>query len=116
MTNLAHPPAALLAGMLAAAPAVADEGMFTFDNPPAKQLKERYGLRAHEGVARQVRLASVRFMDGGSGSFVSGDGLMITNHHVGLGCIQNLSSAENDYVKNGFHPDADKEAACPATR
>ena len=61
-----------------------------------------------------MRLASVRFMDGGSGSFVSPDGLMITNHHVGLGCIQNLSSAENDYVKSGFYaPTRDKEAACP---
>jgi hypothetical protein len=61
-----------------------------------------------------VRLASVRFMDGGSGSFVSPDGLMITNHRVGLGCIQNVSSAEKDYVKTGFYaPTRGEEAACP---
>ena len=61
-----------------------------------------------------MRLASVRFMDGGSGSFVSPDGLVITNHHVGLGCIQNVSSAEHDFVKDGFYAATrDKEAACP---
>src|SRR5512134_3596975 len=104
--------AALLTGVLAAAPAPADEGMFTFDNPPAKQLEERYGFRPTKEWLDNVRLASVRFMDGGSGSFVSPDGLMITNHHVGLGCIQNLSSAENDYVKAGFYaPTRDQEAA-----
>ena len=57
-----------------------------------------------------MRLASVRFNDGGSGSFVSADGLMLTNHHVGLSCIQNISTPENDYVNNGFY------AAAPARR
>jgi hypothetical protein len=114
MTTSLTRAAALVAGVLAAAPALADEGMFTFDNPPAKQLKERYGFEPTKEWLDKVRLASVRFMDGGSGSFVSPDGLMITNHHVGLGCIQNLSSAENDYVKSGFYaPTRDKEAACP---
>jgi hypothetical protein len=61
-----------------------------------------------------VRLASVRFMDGGSGSFVSPDGLMITNHHVGLGCIQNVSSTASDFVKTGFYaPTREREVACP---
>jgi hypothetical protein len=114
MTTSFPPAAALLAGVLAAAPALADEGMFTFDNPPAKQLKERYGFEPTKEWLDKVRLASVRFMDGGSGSFVSADGLMITNHHVGRGCIQNVSSAENDYVKKGFYaPSRDEEAACP---
>ena len=104
----------VLAAVLAAFPALADEGMFTFDNPPTKQLKEKYGFEPTKDWLDQVRLASVRFMDGGSGSFVSPDGLVITNHHVGLGCIQNLSSAENDYVKNGFYePAREKEPACP---
>jgi hypothetical protein len=108
------PAAALLAVVLAASPALADEGMFTFDNPPLKQLKERYGFEPTKEWLDKVRLASVRFMDGGSGSFVSADGLMITNHHVGLGCIQNLSSAENDYVQKGFYAATrDREAACP---
>jgi hypothetical protein len=94
--------------------AQADEGMWTFDNPPAKQLKERYGFEPTKEWLDHVRLASVRFMDGGSGSFVSPEGLVISNHHVGLGCIQNVSSAEKDYVKNGFYAETrDKEAACP---
>jgi hypothetical protein len=114
MTTSLHRAAVLLTGALAAAPALADEGMWTFDNPPVRQLRERYGFDPTKEWLEKVRLASVRFMDGGSGSFVSPDGLMITNHHVGLGCIQNLSGPENDYVKNGFHaPSRDKEPACP---
>jgi hypothetical protein len=105
---------AILAALLVPASLVADEGMWTFDNPPSKQLVETYGFEPTKQWLDRVRLASVRFMDGGSGSFVSADGLMITNHHVGLGCIQNVSSAENDFVKNGFYaPTRDKEAACP---
>jgi hypothetical protein len=80
----------------------ADEGMWTFDNPPAAHLKEAYGFTPTPQWLEKLRLASVRFNDGGSGSFVSPEGLMITNHHVGLGCIQNLSSAQNDYVGNGY--------------
>jgi hypothetical protein len=106
--------AALALALLTTAPVLADEGMWTFDNPPARKLKEAYGFEPTPEWLDTVRLASVRFMDGGSGSFVSPDGLMITNHHVGLGCIQNLSSAENDYVKRGFYaPTRDKEPACP---
>ena len=106
--------AALLAGVLLAAPTLADEGLYTFDNPPTKALMEKYGFEPTKDWLDRVRLGSVRFMDGGSGSFVSPDGLMITNHHVGLGCIQNVSTAENDYVKNGFYaPAREKEAACP---
>ncbi|HSD67555.1 MAG TPA: S46 family peptidase [Vicinamibacteria bacterium] len=108
------PATALLISALAAAPLVADEGMWTYDNPPLARLKEKYGFEPTKEWLDRVRLASVRFMDGGSGSFVSPDGLMITNHHVGLGCIQNLSSAENDYVKNGYSaPTRGEEPACP---
>ncbi len=95
-------------------PVLADEGMWTYDNPPLKRLKEVYGFEPTKQWLDNVRLASVRFMDGGSGSFVSKDGLMITNHHVGLGCIQNISTQEADYVENGFYaPSRDKEPACP---
>ena len=94
----------LAAALLLAAPlALADEGMWTYDNPPLRQLKERYGFEPTKEWLDHARLASVRFMDGGSGSFVSPDGLMITNHHVGLGCIENVSSAGRDYVKTGFY-------------
>ena len=106
--------AVLLAVVLLVVPVLGDEGMWTFDNPPAKLLKERYGFELTRPWLDHLRLASVRFMDGGSGSFVSPDGLMITNHHVGLGCIENVSSAGKDYVKAGFYaPARSEEAACP---
>ncbi|HVR71933.1 MAG TPA: S46 family peptidase [Vicinamibacteria bacterium] len=103
-----------LACLILAAPARADEGMWTFDNPPTQRLQERYGFTPSREWLDKVRLAAVRFMAGGSGSFVSPDGLMLTNHHVGLGCIQNLSTAENDYVSDGFlAASRAQEKACP---
>jgi hypothetical protein len=104
----------LLAGAVLPRPAATDEGMWTFDSPPSKRLREAYGFDPTKEWLDKVRLASVRFNDGGSGSFVSKDGLMITNHHVGLGCIQNISTKEHDYVADGFlAPSRDQEPACP---
>ena len=106
--------AALAAAAALALPALADEGMWTFDAPPRERLREAYGFVPTQEWLDKVRLASVRFNDGGSGSFVSKDGLLITNHHVGLNCIQNISDAEHDYVTEGFlAPSRDKEPACP---
>jgi hypothetical protein len=103
---------ALLA--LASASAWAEEGMWTFDNPPLAQLQQRYGFTPTQAWLDHLRLASVRFMDGGSGSFVSPDGLMITNHHVGLRCIQNVSTAGKDLVKSGvFAASREQELPCP---
>lgn len=81
----------------------ADEGMWTFDNPPLKQWKERYKFEPSAEWLEKMRLACVRINDGGSASFVSPDGLMITNHHVALGQITKLSTPERDLVKNGFY-------------
>ena len=67
---------------------VADEGMWTFDNPPLKQLQERYGFTPTKAWLDHVRLSSVRFNDGGSGSFVSPHGLALTNHHVARGQLR----------------------------
>jgi hypothetical protein len=103
-----------LAWLVLGAFARADEGMWTFDHPPTKTLQESYGFTPTKEWLDKVRLAAVRFMDGGSGSFVSPDGLMLTNHHVGLACIQNLSTAEKDYVTNGFLAGSrEQEPACP---
>src|SRR6267142_1926827 len=82
--------------------ATADEGMWTFDNPPVKQLKEKYNFTPTQPWLDHIRLSSVRFNDGGSGSFVSPNGLVITNHHVALGQLQKISTAQKDYVEEGF--------------
>jgi len=85
-----------------AAPAAADEGMWLFNEFPAERFEQRYGFVPSQHWLDDVRAAAVRFNNGGSGSFVSPAGLVITNHHVGFDCIQKLSSAERDYVGRGF--------------
>jgi hypothetical protein len=93
---------------------LADEGMWTFDNPPLKQLQERYGFQPTREWLDHLRLASVRFNDGGSGSFVSPHGLVLTNHHVALGQLQKVSSSTKDYVKDGFYARTEaEELRCP---
>ncbi len=89
---------------LAAIAAIADEGMWTYDNPPLKQLESKYNFKVpNKPWLSHLRLASVRLNDGGSGSFVSQQGLLLTNHHVALGQLQKNSTAQHDYVKNGFY-------------
>ncbi len=107
--------AVLAAGLtVAALPSHSDEGMWTFDNLPAQQLKERYGFEATPQWLEKVRLGAVRFNDGGSGGFVSANGLVLTNHHVALGQLQKISTEKNDYVKNGFFARSqDQELKCP---
>src|ERR1700733_7172521 len=81
----------------------ADEGMWTFDNPPVKQLQEKYHFTPTREWLDHVRLSCVRLNDGGSGSFVSPHGLLLTNHHVARGQLQKNSTAQHDYVKDGFY-------------
>src|SRR5262245_24009752 len=93
---------------------VADEGMWTFDNPPLAKLKERYGFTPTQVWRDHVRLSSIRFNDGGSGSFVSANGLAITNHHVAFGQLQKLSTPQKDYVRDGFYAKTRaEELKCP---
>jgi len=105
---LKRPAAILVLGLLCTlkltAPprAAGDEGMWTFDNPPLKILKEKYGFTMTREWLDHVRLASVRFNDGGSGSFVSSTGLVLTNHHVALGQLQKVSTPQKNYVRDGF--------------
>src|SRR6202035_4364209 len=84
----------------------ADEGMWTFDNPPVKQLQDKYHFVPTQEWLDHVRLSCVRFNDGGSGSFVSAHGLVLTNHHVARGQLQKSSTPEHDYIKDGFYAQA----------
>ncbi len=92
-----------LAGLFLATPARPDEGMWTFDNPPVKQLQDRFHFTPTQAWLDHVRLSSVRLNDGGSGSFVSSSGLLLTNHHVARGQLQKNSTPEHDYIKDGFY-------------
>ncbi len=83
--------------------------MWTFDNPPSKLIQEKYNFALTPAWLERVRLASVRLNDGGSGSFVSPNGLLLTNHHVARGQLQKNSTPERDYIKNGFHARAAAE-------
>src|ERR1700732_667693 len=94
--------------------AIAEEGMWTFDNPPTKLLQQKYGFTPTQEWLDHVRLSSVRLNDGGSGSFVSGNGLLLTNHHVARGQLQKNSTPEHDYIANGFYAQSpDEEIKSP---
>lgn len=77
--------------------------MWLLNNPPLKELKERYGFEPTPGWLEHVQKSSVRFNNGGSGSFASAEGLIITNHHVGSDAIYKLSTKERDLLKEGYY-------------
>ncbi len=79
-----------------------DEGMWTFNNVPREEIKRRYGFEVTNEWLQKVQLASVRFNNGGSGSFVSPNGLVLTNYHIVEDIVGELSTAEKDYAKEGF--------------
>ncbi|MEK6374370.1 MAG: S46 family peptidase [Acidobacteriota bacterium] len=93
----------ILTLLVFAAPLVADEGMWLFNRPPRALLKQRYGFEPSQAWLDHLQKASVRFNSGGSGSFVSANGLVLTNHHVGLDCLAKISTEKRDYVVTGFH-------------
>jgi len=98
---------------LAVAGLLADEGMWLFNQAPKDQIKQRYGFELTDTFLDQLRLASVK-SPGASGSFVSPNGLIFTNHHVASGCIQRLSSAQHNYMADGFHAARESdELKCP---
>src|SRR5262245_8710325 len=87
----------------ASMPAFADEGLWLFNNPPSKLLKEKYGFDATDKWLEHVQKSSVRFNSGGSGSFVSADGLVMTNHHVAADALQKMGTKDKNYYRDGFH-------------
>src|SRR5438045_5559146 len=82
--------------------AVADEGMWTFNNVPRAEIKRKYGFEITDDWLKKVQLASVRFNNGGSGSFVSPNGLVLTNYHIVEDIVGELSTPQKDYAKDGF--------------
>jgi len=104
--------AAIVAIPLSAAQA--DEGMWTFDAFPAAKMRADYGFAPDQAWLDKVRSAAVRLTGGCSASFVSPEGLILTNHHCVAGCLQDLSNAKADYLKNGYTAaDRVEEKLCP---
>jgi peptidase S46-like protein len=94
--------------------ALADEGMWPLNHLPTQSLQKKYGFTPDEAWLKHVQRASVRVGAGGSASFVSPDGLLMTNHHVASDVIADLSDEKHDYIKDGFYaPTRDKELKCP---
>jgi len=104
----------LIVSCALAAAATADEGMWLLTNPPLKAMKEAYGFEPSREWLLHMQRSCVRFETGGSGSLVSADGLVMTNHHVGSDMIGKLSTKERDLLKDGFHARTRaEELRCP---
>lgn len=82
--------------------AAADEGMWTYNNLPVETLREKYGFEPSKEWTDHLMKSSVRFNSGGSGSFISKNGLVLTNHHVGADTLAKISTADHDYYREGF--------------
>jgi len=87
----------------------ADEGIWLFNSPPLKQLKEKYQFEPTPQWLEHLQKSSVRFNSGGSGSFVSANGLAITNHHVGADTLQKISNEQHNYLRDGFYAKTQSE-------
>jgi Peptidase S46 len=82
--------------------AFADEGMWTFNNVPRAEIKKKYGFEVTDAWLKKAQMASVRFNNGGSGSFVSPNGLVLTNYHIVEDIVNEVSTPEKDLAKEGF--------------
>ncbi|WZU45033.1 S46 family peptidase [Stieleria varia] len=91
-----------------------DEGMYLFNDLPTELLKSRHGFEPTTEWADHLRLSSVRFNSGGSGSFISSDGLVLTNHHVASDTLHKLSTPERNLIDDGYLAKSlDEELAAP---
>ena len=106
--------ALVVGGGVVTARAIADEGMWTFDSFPSARVKQLYGFAPDQKWLERVRKNSVRLESGCSGSIVSRDGLVMTNHHCVTDCMSALSSPARDYLDDGFYTSTRKdEKICP---
>ena len=105
--------ASLFVGVIAS-PVRADEGMWTYNNFPADAVAKKYGFKPDQAWLDKIRLGSARLARGCSGSFVSKDGLVMTNHHCVRQCVTDLSSPKADFIKGGFlAKNLKSELRCP---
>ena len=105
----------ILAILIASAPLCADEGMWTLNNFPSAKVAQAYGFSPDQAWLDQVQLSSARWGQGCSASFVSPNGLVMTNHHCARSCVQSLSTPQNNYIEKGFYAKApEQEQRCPA--
>jgi hypothetical protein len=114
---LLRPVCLALTGSLLLAPLQlrAAEGMWTLDNPPTARMRQEIGFAPDAAWLGKAMRASARLAGGCSGSFVSPQGLVLTNHHCVAECVEQLSSAGKDYMKNGFLARSrGEELTCPA--
>jgi len=103
----------LLATVLCASPAFADEGMWTFDNFPSAKVRAKYGVDITQAWLDHVRNNAVRLSTGCSASIVSGNALVLTNNHCVAACAQDLSSIGHDYYTHGYTAlNASEERKC----
>ncbi|MCK6456856.1 MAG: S46 family peptidase [Phycisphaerae bacterium] len=108
--------ALIVAALLPAGATTADEGMWLFNKPPSKQLKNKYGFEPTSAWLEHLQRSCVRFGGGGSASIVSADGLVMTNHHVGHDAIEKLSTKDRNLLATGFHARTRAaELRCPDT-
>lgn len=106
--------ASLVALAATAAPLQAEEGMWTFDGFPTAKVRAEYGWAPDKAWLDRVQAASVRLTGGCSASFVSGQGLILTNHHCVASCVFDNSTGENDLLNKGFTADRrEAELKCP---
>jgi hypothetical protein len=87
---------------VAASPVCADEGMWVYNNLPTQKIKDQYGFEITDAWKEHIMKSSVRFNSGGSGSFISSTGLVLTNHHVAADTLHKISTAQRDFYKQGF--------------
>ena len=103
-----------LALALSGATARADEGMWLYNHPPVTLLHDKYGFELTEAWREHLQQASVKFGNGGSAEFVSEDGLILSNHHVGSRALQRVSTPEHNYLRDGFYATTRaEEKPCP---